>query len=179
MATGLIQSNMGRPDAEGDQLSPEVIKQNMKIPPELQNAYDRVVLAGMKLMFSKESNNFVMKQVQSEGPIGPKLGESIAGLMLMMFMESNKTMPPQVIIPAGLELLAQAADFLRKSKLAQVSNKDFGDATEIMMTIIMQKFGVTPEKMQQLFAQFNNQKANAAAGQMQAPAQGQQPPMGA
>lgn len=179
MATGLIQDQMARPDDESADLTPEVIKKNMKIPPELQSAYDRVVLAGMKLMFSEQSRDFIQKQLSGGGPIGPKLGESIAGLMLMMFAQSNKTMPPQVIIPAGLELLSQAADFLRKSKLTPLSNKDFGDATEIMITTILQKFGVTPDKMPQLFAQFNNQKANAAAGQMQAPAQGQQPPMGA
>lgn len=179
MATGLIQDNMARPDAESDDLTPETIKKNMKIPPELQNAYDRVVLAGMKLMFSKDAQGFIQKQLAGGGPIGQKLGESVAGLMLMMFAQSNKTMPPQVIIPAGLELLSQAADFLRKSKMAPLSNKDFGDATEVMLTTILQKFGVTPEKMQQLFTQFNNQKANAAAGSTPAPAQGQQPPMGA
>lgn len=181
MATGIIQDNMGQPEGDSaDVMSPEVIKQNTKIPPELQNGYDRVVLAGMKMMFSKQSRSFITKQLtDGDGPIGEKLGKSIAGLMLMLFMESNKTLPPQLMIPAGLELLAQGADFLRKSGLAKVSNKDFGDAAEVMITTIMEKFGVTKDKLQTLFTQFDNQKANAAAPGAAPGAAPQQPPMGA
>ncbi len=57
MANGLIQENMARP--EGDDLDTETIKNNIQMPPELQEAYDRVVIAGMKVMFSKESHKLI------------------------------------------------------------------------------------------------------------------------
>ena len=42
---GIIEQNMA--PAQGQAISPEAIKENTKMPPELQNAYERVVLAGM------------------------------------------------------------------------------------------------------------------------------------
>lgn len=177
MATGLIQDTMGRPDAEGGELTPEAVGKNIKMPPELQTAYDRVVIAGMKVLFSKESHQLMIKQLDGEGSTGEKLGKGVAGLLLLLFKESNGSMPPQVLVPAGIQLVAQAADFLRKSGLAKVTNKDIGDGTELMISILLEKFGVSPEKMQQMFAQYSNENVNAAAPAAQASAQ-PQPPAG-
>lgn len=164
MATGLIQDKMARP--EGDELTPENISKNIKMPPELQEAYDKVVIAGMKMMFSKETHRVMLKELQREGPVSDRLGKGIAGLMLILFKESNATMPPSVIIPAGIELLMQAVDFLRKTGLEKVTNEDIGNGMEQMISIIAQKFGASPESLQQALNQFDNQNVDAAAQQM-------------
>ena len=75
----------------------------------------------------------------------------------MLFQESNKTMPPEVIIPAGMELLMRAVDFLKDSGLEKVNNKDVGDAMEIMITTILKTFGIGPEQMQQMLNQYSNE----------------------
>lgn len=164
MAEGMIKENMSRP--EGDELTLENVKKNMEIPPELQEAYERVVVAGMKVMFSKESHKFMLKEMQGQGPVAQRLGQGIAGLMLLLFKESNETMPPEVIIPAGIELLMQAVDFVRKTDMGEVSNKDIGDATEIMIQMILEKFGVDPQRMEQMLNQYDNTNVDAAAQQM-------------
>ena len=164
MATGLIQDKMARP--EGDDLTQEAISSNIKMPPELQKAYDKVVIAGMKVMFSKETHRIMLKELQRGGPLADRLGKGIAGLMLLLFNESNKTMPPAVIIPAGMELMMQAVDFLRKSGLEKVTNQDIGDGMEQMISIIAQKFGASPDSLQKALSQFDNQNVNAAAQQM-------------
>ena len=108
--TGLIASQQS-PEGRDD-LSAEQVSSQIKMPPELQEAYERVVLAGMKMLFDKNTNKLAVKQLQSmEGPLSERLGKSVAGLLAELFRQSNKTMPPQVIIPAGVELLMQAADF--------------------------------------------------------------------
>jgi hypothetical protein len=55
MADGLIQDSMAQP-GNNSEINANVIKQNIQMPPELQEAYERVVIAGMKVMFSKESH---------------------------------------------------------------------------------------------------------------------------
>lgn len=162
MANGLIQENMARP--EGDDLDTETIKNNIQMPPELQEAYDRVVIAGMKVMFSKESHKLMLDELQKEGPIAQKLGMGIAGLMLLLFKESNETIPPQVIIPAGVNLLSRAADFIRKSGIDSITNADIGDAMELMISTILQKFGVSPEQMEQMLNQYSNENIPAEMG---------------
>lgn len=155
MATGIIQDKMGRP--QGDDLTTEVVTKNIKMPPELQEAYERVVIAGMKVMFSKESHRAMLQEIQRPGPMAERLGKGIAGLMLMLFKESNASMPPNVIIPAGVQLLMEAVDFLRKSGLEKPTNADIGDGIEIMIATILGKFGVAPEKMAELLNQYSNE----------------------
>ena len=162
MAKGLIQDKMARP--EGDDIDTETIKKNINMPPELQEAYERVVIAGMKVMFSKESHKLMLDELQKEGPLGQKLGMGIAGLMLLLFKESNQTIPPEVIIPAGVNLLSRAADFIRKSKIEKITNANIGDAMEVMISTILQKFGVGPEQMAQMLNQYSNENIPAEMG---------------
>lgn len=164
MATGIIQDQMARP--EGEELTPEAVTENIQMPPELQDAYDRVVLAGMKIMFGKDSHKLMLKEMQKPGPVGQKLGQGIAGLMLILFKESNNSMPPSVLIPAGIQLLMQAVDFMRKAGVEKVTNADIGDAMELMISTLLEKFGASPEKVQQMLNQFDNQNVDAAAQQM-------------
>lgn len=163
-----IRDQMTQP--EGQTLDANTVKQGIKVPPQLQEAYTRVVVAGMKVMFSKESHKLVLDQLKQPGSLSERLGKGIAGLMLILFKESKQTMPPQVIIPAGVELLMQAVDFLRQSHLENPTNKDIGDGTQLMIQIILQKFGVAPEKIQQLMGGYDNAPAEAQAKQMAAPA---------
>lgn len=167
MAEGIIQDKMVRP--QGDDLTPEAVKNGIKIPPELQEAYDRVVVAGMKIMFSKETHRIMLKEMQKQGPVAQRLGQGIAGLMLIMVKESNDTMPPQIIIPAGIELMMQAVDFMKKTDMAQPTNEDIGQAMQIMITTILEKFGVDPARFEQMLNQFDNTNVQAAAQQMGAP----------
>lgn len=171
---GILNQNMARPD-DSDEISPEQVRKDMKLPPELQNAYERVVVAGMKMMFSKETNKYMLKQLEGPGSMAEKLGNGIAELMLALFMQSNKTMPPQVIVPAGTELVVQAADFIKKSGLAKITNRDIGDGIQIMMAKVFEAFGIDPNKLFQKIGQFDPSQLPQMAQQMQA--QQQQAPM--
>lgn len=152
---GIIEQNMA--PAQGQAISPEAIKENTKMPPELQNAYERVVLAGMKIMFSEKTNQLVMKQMQGEGPVSERLGIGIAGLMATLFKESNKTMPPAVIIPAGVYLLAQAADFLKQSRIENIDDKAIGDAMQIFVETTIKMFGGDTDKVYSILNGFSDQ----------------------
>lgn len=151
----IIQDKMGRP--EGEDLDTQAIKDNIKMPPELQEAYERVVIAGMKVMFSKESHKLMLDELQKEGPMGQKLGTGIAGLMLLLVKESNGTLPPEVIVPAGINLLTRAADFIRKSKIEKITNGDIGEAMEVFISTILEKFGVDPAQMADMLNQYSNE----------------------
>lgn len=164
MATGLIQDEMGRP--EGDDLTKESVEENIKMPPELQEAYERVVIAGMKVMFSKESHKFMLKELQREGPMDQRLGKGIAGLMLLLVKESNNTIPPEVIIPAGMKLMMEAVDFMRETGLGQPTNAEIGGGMQIMISTILEKFGIAPDKMEQMLNQYSNENIPAAPQQM-------------
>ena len=166
---GIVNQNMARPDDKSS-VTPDQVRKDMKLPPELQQAYERVVVAGMKMMFSKETNKYMLNQLDAPGSMAEKLGSGVAELMLMLFMQSNKTMPPQVIIPAGTELVVQAADFINQAGLAEVTNRDVGDGIQVMMAIILKQFGIDPAKLMRNIDQFDPSQVPNILGQQQAPA---------
>ncbi|NBV88392.1 MAG: hypothetical protein EBR88_02605 [Betaproteobacteria bacterium] len=149
---GLIAKE--QPPEGRDDLTAEQVSSQIKMPAELQEAYERVVLAGMKLLFSKETNKAVIGVLQAQdGDLAERLGKSIAGLLAELYRTSNQSMPPQVIIPAGVELLMQAADFIRKSKLEPINNKVIGDSMDVMVTTVLQMFKLDPGKIVQFVDQ--------------------------
>lgn len=164
MANGIIQNNMARP--QGDELTPESVRKGMDIPPDMQEAFERVVLAGMKVMFSKETHKMVLKAINGQGPMGQRLGMNVAGLVLLLFKESNNTMPPQILIPAGMELLMQAADFMKKTKTGKIDNAVIGEAMQVMVDTILQKFGSSPDKIVSLVDQYETGGIDAAKQHM-------------
>lgn len=171
---GLINDNMARPTEQND-ISPESVRSDMKIPPELQNAYERVVVAGMKVMFSKETNKYVLKALESGGSNADKLGTGVAELLLMLFAQSNKTMPPQVMIPAGTELVVQAADFVKQAGLMKVTNQDIGDGIQVMIQLVLKAFGADPQKLFQKIGQFDASQVPQILNQQQGQPQAKQP----
>jgi hypothetical protein len=140
MATGLIKSKQD--------LTPEQVKKGIEIPDEFKDAYERVVAAGMTIMFSKETSKQALSVLKGgREPLAQRLGRAVAGLVATLYKQSNNTLPPQVMIPAGVELLIQAADFLRRSGMEKVDNQVIGDAMDVMITSILQGAGLSVEKI--------------------------------
>lgn len=146
-------------------LDPNQIRASMKIPPQLKEAYLRIVSAGMKVMFSDKTSGMMVQQLKSSPDMVKNLSEGIAGLMAILFKQS-KNMPQNLILPAALELLTHAMDFVAKTKMAQLTPKQIGDATQATVYAVLAKFGITQTQADQMLAQMG-QKAQGGA---QAPA---------
>jgi hypothetical protein len=135
-------------------ITPESVAEGIEVPADVKEAYDRVVLAGMKLMFGDKTHQMALSQLKGEGPLSVRLGRAIANMVVTFFNESNNTIPPSVLIPAGTYLIAQAADFLRQAQMDEVSNKAIADAMQVMVEEVVRKFGGNTQKMYQLLNQY-------------------------
>jgi hypothetical protein len=128
-------------------ISVESVRGEMKVPPELKDAYSRIVKAGLKLMFDPSTRDQTIAFMDGEGNFPQKLGEGIAAVMAMLFRESNQTMPPQLIVPAGIELLVHAAEVAEKGG-EQVDAQVVAEAMGVYVEAVMKQFGVDPAQMQ-------------------------------
>lgn len=134
-----------------------------QVPPELRNTYERIFLAGQKVMYSPETREMMMRQFQSKQNIAEAAGEGIAKLFAILIAESKGTLNMKAAIPAMTALLCDGLDFLEGVGEIQVDESVLAEATSEMGSAILQVLGVTPEKMQGLLAQ---------SGQAQQPQQG-------
>jgi hypothetical protein len=130
----------GTPQEVGAQIAKD-------IPADLQEAFTRIVKAGMKVMFSDETHDLMMEQLRQDGDMDKVLGEGIAGLMLLLFKKSNQTMPAQLLVPAGIYLLSEAADYVEKIMKEQMPPEIMADSIQVMTDIIFEKMGVPKDKL--------------------------------
>lgn len=110
-----------------------------KIDPKDKGALQRVVVAGQKVMFSKETHQYMLEALDKEGQVADKLAIGIVQLMKMLFAQSKGTMPPQIIIPAASILLVKAAEFVDKTE-GGMTIEVFGDALKLAVVGIREEF---------------------------------------
>ena len=147
--------------------SPEAIRAGLHLDPKQAAQLDKIVLAGKRVMFSEQSHKMFLKQLDAPGPTDQKLGQGVAGLMGLLWQESRQSLPPELLIPAGMVLVAVAADFLRKGGMA-VSDQEVAGGIEALVTALLQAGGVDPDKMAEIGA-----RGGATGGKMPMPVAGQ------
>jgi hypothetical protein len=126
----------------GEELTAESARSQMELPEEMKEAYVRVVDAGLKVMFDPSMRERTLEFMEGPGEPAEKLGEGVAAVMTLLFKESNETMPPQIIIPAGVELLLHAADVARKGGM-ELTQDDVAEAMANMVEAIFRQFGTS------------------------------------
>lgn len=114
---------------------------------KLGDAYDRVLTAGMKMMYSAD-NSAMMQQIimDEEIPIANKLGEGIANLLVMMDNQGNGTIPKEVLVPVGVALMFEAADYLFEVGI-EFTEKDLGDGLELLIRAVLIGYNIDPSKL--------------------------------
>ena len=156
---------------QGD-ITPDSIMAKLHLTPQQKPQLQRIVVAGMKVMFDQQSHHLMLDALNGPGPLPQKLGQGIAGLMGMLVQESKNSLPPDLIIPAALVLLAHAADFMNKSGMT-ISNQDIGAAIDVCVSTILQAYKLDPAKVQSIAGDAG---ADAGADADQQPPQQQQAP---
>lgn len=147
----------------GDDMDPAALRAKMETPGPMADQLDKIVLAGMKVMFDPKTHNKMAEVLDSPAPVPEKLGQGVAGLMGLLMEQSQRSLPPQLLIPAGMVLMAHAADFMKKSG-EPVSKEDFGAGVENFVDTMLSQAGMDPAKV----ASF----AERGAGKPEAPQEG-------
>jgi hypothetical protein len=133
-------------------VTPQTVRSKMAVPQQFQNAYERVVLAGRKLMYSDQMSDQIGQLMKGPGALGDKLGQGVLGLMAIITDQSKGTLPPQIIIPAGAELVAEAADLLHKAGV-KVTDQDIAQGMTSFINGVMSKAKVDPNAVRAQAAQ--------------------------
>ena len=131
--------------------SPEAIRAGLHLNGKQAAQLDKIVLAGKRVMFDSRSHKMFLEQLDGPGTIAQKLGQGVAGLMGLLWQESRQSLPPELLIPGGMCLVAVAADFLRKGGM-DVTDQDVAGGIEALVTALLQAGGVDPDKVAEIGA---------------------------
>ena len=113
----------------------------------LRPVIQKVVDAGLKVMFSPETRELTLRQLKG-GADPEAIGAGAAKLMGVLFNQSKGTIPMQAAIPASTILLCEALQFLEDAGVAQVNQDLLAQSMKATGSSILQMFGVTPDKLQ-------------------------------
>ncbi len=115
-----------------------------------RNAFDRVVVAGKKMLYAPESAQVVQNLLMDdEIPMANKLGEGVANLMVMMDNQGNGTIPKEIMIPAGIVVMFEAADYAFEVGF-EISETDLADAMEKLIYGIYAGYQIPAEKVDEV-----------------------------
>lgn len=139
--------NAGQFTINSDQIESSIKEQMDK---QQSANLDRVLTEGNELLFGKETHYQLMDQLKNSQNLSADLGNGAFGVMSILIKEGGNTMPGDIVLPAGMILMARASEFLNQSGLAQITDDDFEEAAHIFSVKIMDTYD--PEfrnKMQQ------------------------------
>ncbi len=117
------------------------------IPPQFRAATERLVLAGMKVMFSPQTHELAMRQVQDAEDPAAGAAVGVAALMSQLTARVKGELPQPAIVPAALILLMEALAFLAEAGQVELTDQVVADATQDLAGYLMQKLGLTPDKV--------------------------------
>ncbi len=101
---------------------------------------DRVLEAGNELLFGEETHYQLMDQLKDSKNIAGDLGDGAFNVMALLIKQGGNTMPGDIVLPAGMILMARASEFLNESGVAQVTDEDFEEASHIFSVKIMNTY---------------------------------------
>ncbi len=144
------------------------------VPPEHKQMFDSIVLAGMTVMFSKETSSLMEQQLDEGGDLSENVSDGVAKLIMIVFNESkqdiNQFMPASVL--AAVVLMCQALDYAEQTRGAQGTPEIVATCTKQTQLKVLKTFGVSEDQVNQVAAAGMQQMGAGGA----APTAGGQPP---
>lgn len=109
----------------------------MEMPKQDMDAFERVVLAGMKLMYDKSTFKIFQSGMMKEDiPLPKRLAVEAAGLMKMLMEKSGGKIPPQIIVPAATMLMMEMGKFMSEAGVAEPTSEEMREASGILLKLL-------------------------------------------
>ncbi len=151
-ARSLMDSGVGEgPQPPASQSIRDPILKNCELKiesqmlPQYKQAYSKVVVIGMKLALA-DNGKIITSVGESKNPL-VDCARGAVNLVLIMYKESRRTMPPQVIPPAAMTLMLKALDFCDRSGVLKIGEPELETATKEFANYLLHRWNMTPKKM--------------------------------
>jgi CheY-like chemotaxis protein len=140
------QPQQGTPPLEPKGAIGEIEK---NIKPELFDQYERLVAAGMKVMYAPETRNVVQKYLS--GPEEPvtKAVKGVMSLLGLLTQKSKTKIEMDVLMPVAMTLMVEALDVLSQKGDIEFTPDVVAQAMSMFVEMLMTQLGVSNEMLTQ------------------------------
>ncbi|MBV8666747.1 MAG: hypothetical protein JO269_09705 [Burkholderiaceae bacterium] len=123
-----------------------------KVPPQLAQAFQRTVTAGLSIMYSPQSHQLMVTQLTKPGNPANNVAEGAAKLVGELYKQSRGTMPVQVMVPAATVFMCEGLDYLSKLNGLQINPQLIAQATQDVGMYVLQLMGISQQQMHTVIA---------------------------
>ncbi len=124
---------------------------------EQQDQYDKVVMAGMEVLFKNEkvSKSIVSRlKTDSKNP-AKALSDTVSMLMIQLDHQVGDQIDEAIILPAAAELLEQTAELADSLQLFPIDDAVLQHAAQLMVQNLAEQYGTSPEDIRGLIEATN------------------------
>ncbi len=131
----------------GDPISQLRAQFEQKVPDDQKDALQRIVLAGQKVLYDKQTNSAVEQRMQSSKNPADAAGSGAVELLGVLMRESRGTFPKQLIGAAVGVLMTEILDYMKQTGRINGTNEDLAAASKAMMEATLQKSGSSMDEL--------------------------------
>ena len=111
-----------------------------KINPKQIESYQRVVTAGLKIMFDKGTHHLMKQFINEPGDLIENIAKGIAELANILVSQSKGTVPSDALEAASIALMLKALAYVEQTKGLKIDGKVIAQATMATTTALKAKF---------------------------------------
>ena len=145
--------------------------EQQQIDPGTAQAYQKVVMAGLKALYSPKIMDLVKQGLAAKAPLAQKAATQIAGLLKLLDDKAGMKIPKQVLVPAGVALLVDLYKFLLEAGQITEKDIDIDKASAVLVQLLVQEYHLLDQQSAQAAPQQAQAAPVAPTPQPAAPAQ--------
>lgn len=144
-------------------------KLEASVPPKLKNVYDRIIVAGMKLMWSDQTHKEMvsyLERIKSPQDVPAVIAHGIAKVIQILIREGNiKPKLEDPFYPASMlaaqVLCMDALQYVEQKKKIPIDQALLAETHKLLMAGLFKLYGITEELMRKALAHAQQQQAQS------------------
>lgn len=121
----------------------------MNLDPKVQDAYERIIIAGMKLLYSQQTRSMLESELNRKDPVSDVVAEAVAGVIKIMEDRTQNQLPKAAILPAATYLMLDLMKFMQQSGRADPTDKDVQAASQKLTQVLMAEYKLMDDQIAQ------------------------------
>jgi hypothetical protein len=145
-----------------------------------QDAYSKTVIAGMKILYSPETSDGIVKMLQAGADDPAKaLANTVSTIITQLDEKAKGAIPEGVILPASAELLGLTAELADKAGAFTADKNTITQAMQNLVKNLGDHYGMNPKQVQQAIQGMDQGEVQKMVSEQQSYQQPQEQPEGA
>lgn len=123
-----------------------------KVPQNLRAGLEKVIHAGLTIMYSPNLAKQRNERIANTSNPAQDAGQGAARLVLNLYEQSGKKMPPELVVPAAMIFAFEYLDLVAKAGKAEITPEIIASATQAVADAVLPMMGITKDKLALLMA---------------------------